>query len=105
LQKLRSFIALLLVAVLSLAVAPKELLHAFHEHEDTHHGSASEGPAFEEAHVHCVLLNVETPVYVSEAPPAAQEASVIDFIYSENFIPAFASRELFHPSLRGPPAC
>lgn len=104
-QKFRSFIALLLLAVVSFAIVPKEFLHAFHDHKDTVHTNHHGNVALEPVHIHCPIFNAESSAFVNETNDFDFTSTTLTYFHSV-YLPAAAyTAAVPHTALRGPPAC
>lgn len=106
-MRTRSYIAMLLLLIISTVIMPKEFIHAFLDHEDTPHNiceSHTSDVHVEEKHHHCEFLKFQVPpFFVSvSAPQLISEATTVQFItvVTEN-----QPQHSYNLSLlRGPPA-
>jgi len=67
----RKYVAWFLLALISVFIVPKELIHAFHTHTETHEKQHPQGETqFDSPHSHCYLLQLEAPLYLKEESAA-----------------------------------
>ncbi len=105
-KSFRIHISVILLASLSLFLAPKELLHEFLNHHDTEDKVCTDACAqhFSKPHQHCEVLQLVTP-------PFHQAVNNFSFASSELFcVISVESKSSYHFSsspflfFRGPPA-
>src|SRR5437773_8693161 len=103
---IRRHISILLLAAISLFVAPKELLHGFLNHHDTEDTICNDVCAhhFSKHHLHCEILQLTTP-------PFHQTVNNFSFSFAELFcVLSVESKSSYHFSsspflfFRGPPS-
>jgi hypothetical protein len=101
-RDLRQYIAFLLLLVIGLVTTPKELIHEFAGHEDTH-CHPSDVAAVENAHHHCSLLNFTCQPFTPQDQIEWSPPLTFPGIFSAGSPSAeFLNRPLL-PDLRAPP--
>lgn len=104
--RLRSYIAIFLLMVISMVVVPKEFIHALYDHEDTPHDICADhhkGIHVEPAHHNCELLKFQVfPFYASFVHiDLSTEVTRIDFQLP---VTSILHSDTYNLSqLRGPP--
>lgn len=103
----RSYIAIFLLAVISLVIIPKEFIHALYDHEDTPHNVCQDHPKgahIETQHHHCDLLQFQVPPFLAAFVDLDFEpgVTVIDIQLPAESICCSISFNLSR--LRGPPS-
>lgn len=83
-MRLRSYIAMLLLLIISTVIMPKEFIHAFFDHEDTPHNicdSHTSDVHVEEKHHHCEFLKFQVPpFFVSVSiPQLTSEVTTVEY--------------------------
>ena len=105
-QLKRQFIAFFLLSVISLALLPKDWLHAVHDHDDTEHVEfTGKGAVIGNEHHHCVLFTTESPAFTDDAPHFFLTQTILDFAHTHYLTCADNNKHSVLPTLRGPPAC
>jgi len=100
-------IAIFLLAIISAFIVPKELVHAFYEHNDTIHSihhSENGLPVIENEHQHCEILSFNVPLYFLSLNffKASEKPAIVYF--SDKKESLFVDSHLRLSSVRGPPS-
>jgi hypothetical protein len=92
----------LLLLVFGLIITPKELIHEFYGHEDTHCNSGND-QAFESHHHHCDILQLTSLVYTAPGKSSISGVVCVQFATTLPAVqnPAVPSAVYFN--LRAPP--
>ena len=105
---IRKHISLLLLAVFSVLLVPKEVVHEFVSHEGVvhHHIDLSKGGQethIDNTHQHCQLLNFQLSFYDVEEVEASAITKVKQTSYQEECSHKIISLKVSKSHLRGPP--
>ncbi|MGD0709827.1 MAG: hypothetical protein ABR968_01455 [Bacteroidales bacterium] len=100
--RIRQYIAVFLLLAISLFIVPKEYIHNFYGHDDTH-DITSKDVTIANIHHHCQILNYNTPNYIFQhkaflLPVSFIEQSILPYRQFSFIIP-FSS----YFNLRAPP--
>jgi hypothetical protein len=108
-RKLRTYISILLFAVISVLLGPKELVHELlsHHHHDTEDAACADycKEHIDEQHRHCDVLELTTPplyLPVNNFSYSFEKLACILSVESTSSYHSHLSPYLF---FRGPPAC
>lgn len=99
---LNRYISILLLIVFGVILTPKELIHEFYGHEDTHCNAGS-SKAFETSHHHCDILNYAGFLYTTPGRVTLDHIESTRAAFSSSCIvnPLISPRFFFN--LRAPP--
>ena len=99
---LKRHISILLLVVFGLIITPKELIHEWYGHEDTH-CRATGSIAIETHHNHCEILKLASPVYTSPVKMSLDALKFLRaFIKNVTIVTAILPVQLYF-NLRAPP--
>ncbi|PUZ27556.1 hypothetical protein GA0116948_103160 [Chitinophaga costaii] len=100
--RLHKILAIWLLGVFVINITPREFIHLFSGHEDTH-DIVTEGLAFSPQHQHCGFLNIGVPPYEAAVFQYYPLVVAIDWQFMVTPLLPYAGVAPVFIALRGPP--